>query len=148
MAVGDGGVGGAVSFSDQPAPSPLRWRVFVFLGHQTTRLVHGNRRSNEGELMTRRHYLTAEVEWRLGQTYLGLLGLLALPLGGLYIETFARDVGRYSHGRHYLGHWNDLPSDLRIVIPLMFIAHIIGMVSAVRYFVVSNDFRPIGQNKK
>ncbi|MGC1470676.1 MAG: hypothetical protein WA793_14975 [Sphingorhabdus sp.] len=129
-----------MSFSDQSTPSPLRWRLPVFLGRQMTRLVHGTKRSPDGGLLAKRYYLTEEVEWRLGQTYIGLLGFLALPLGGLYIEIFAEHVGYHRGRRHYLGHWAELPLDLKFVIPAIFIGQIVGLISAVRYFNVRNDF--------
>jgi hypothetical protein len=133
----------AVRFSDQPSPSPLRFRLFTFVGRKITQLIHGKQRNAEGHLKTRRHLLTEEVEWRLGQTYLGLVGLLAIPLGLAYTEVFRYDVGYHSYGRHYLGHWSEMPWDLKIVIPLVFLGHIVGMASAVRYMIVAGDFIPI-----
>ncbi len=137
-----------MSFSDLPDPSPLRWRPLVVLGRKIAQLVHGNKRNDQEELLTTRYCLTDEVEWRLGQTYLGLIGLLALPLGGLYIEIFSEDVGYHAQGRHYLGHWGDLPADLRIILPLMFLDTMVGMASVVRYFDVAESFVPIDQHNE
>jgi hypothetical protein len=96
------------------------------------RKVHGNRRSSHGFLLTHRHYLHEDQEWRIGQGYLGMLALFALPILFAYVQTMHFHTGYWSGSRHHLGYWSDLPADLKIAIPLVFVAHLTGMLSAAR----------------
>lgn len=112
--------------------SPLAIPPLKRVGLWMARKVHGNRRSSQGYLLTERHYFDEDQEWRLGQGYLGMAGLPALPIVFLYVQTIHARTGYWSGRRHFLGAYSDLPTDLRILIPLLFVAHLTGMVSAAR----------------
>jgi hypothetical protein len=62
-----------------PIQSPPAFPPLAALGRWAARKVHGNRRSSEGYLLTRARYVDEDQEWRLGQCYLGLLGLPLFP---------------------------------------------------------------------
>ncbi|HEX4847047.1 MAG TPA: hypothetical protein VFV30_02790, partial [Novosphingobium sp.] len=90
----------------------------------------------------------------LGQSYLGLLGLLALPLSGLYLDEFHQTTGYfYSYtdilGRRVaeqrLGFWSDLPTDLKVILPLTAVLHVVGLVSAARCLLVRRELLPAGE---
>ena len=105
------------------------------LGRWATRLVHGNRRGMTGLLLTRHHYLEDEQEWRLGQSYLGLLGFAVFLAIWLYVWIAYADAPRVGK-RIHLGHWDQLGLDLKILLPLAVAGHLFGMVSAVRAWLV------------
>jgi hypothetical protein len=139
-----------MAFSDQPAPSLLRLWPLVPLGRAATRLIHRAQGTADGAMLSARHYIAEDVAWRLGQAYIGALGLLALPLTWWYLKEFHRGTGRIQHyvnvfgrpaERHYLGFWSDLPGDLKIILPLTFVLHIIGMVSAMRCILVRQELQ-------
>lgn len=57
------------------------------LGRRVTRGILGAERSADGLLLTKRHYLEPDQEWRLG---LALLGLSGLPIAAaimVYLQT-------------------------------------------------------------
>lgn len=143
-----------MAFSDQPPPSLLRIWPLVPLGRWAARLVHRAKDTTDGGLISRRYFIPEDVAWRLGQAYLGMLGLLALPLTWQYLNAFHQNTGtvRYSYdvfgrrvGKHYLGFRSDLPLDLKIILPLTFVLHVIGIVSFIRWLLVSQELRK--QNK-
>ena len=103
------------------------------LGRWAAQRVHGNRRSAGGLLLTRRYYLEDDQEWRLGQCYLGLLGIPYFVLAWIYIGI------AYAHrprvGNHLiLGSWSQLGLDAKIIIPIMFVWHPLAILSFVRIF--------------
>jgi hypothetical protein len=118
--------------------SPLALPPFAALGRWAARKVHGNARSTEGHLLTRTAYIDEDQEWRLGQAYLGLLGLPVFLPCFLYVQSAHRDLGYYRRSRHVhvLGPWADLPLDLKIIIPLMAIAHLVFLASFARLILV------------
>ena len=105
------------------------------LGRRVTRLVHGDRRSASGLLLTRRYYLEDDQEWRLGQCYLGLLGLPFFVIAWVYVRIAYADAPRYGN-KLILGHWSQLGLDVKILLPLMIIGHLAAMASFIRIFLV------------
>lgn len=105
------------------------------LGRRATRLVHGNLRSASGLLLTRYNYLEDDQEWRLGQSYLGLLGFALFVLGLVYLRIFYAHVPGQGH-KYILGHWSQLGPDLKILLPLMVVSHLTAMASFVRLMLV------------
>jgi hypothetical protein len=116
--------------------SPLASPPLKRIGRWTARKVHGDRRSAQGYLLTRSHYLDEAQEWRVGQGYLGMLALPVFPLVFLYVQTVHVRTGYWVGRRHVLGHWSDLPADLKILIPLLFAAQLIGLLSAARTLLI------------
>jgi hypothetical protein len=118
--------------------SPVAAPPLAALGRWAARKVHGNCRSAEGHLLTRTFYVDEDQEWRLGQSYLGLLGLPFFLLAFAYVQSAHRDLGYYTRGgrRHVLGHWANLPLDLKIIIPLTVIAHLVFLASCIRLVVL------------
>lgn len=104
----------------------LKW-----LGRRMTRLVHGNRRSAGGLLLTRDHYLEDDQEWRLGQCYAGLLGIPAFVCIWFYIRIAYADAPRLGN-KLVLGHYSELGLDAKILIPIMLLWHLAAMASFVR----------------
>jgi len=49
--------------------------VLKRLGRRATAAVHGRSRSRSGLLLARDFHIEEDQEWRLGQSYLGLLGV-------------------------------------------------------------------------
>lgn len=112
--------------------SPLQIPPLEGLGRWAARKVHGNRRSSQGYLLTASAYIDEDQEWQLGQAY---LGLLALPLDLLcfaWVMWAHPHLGYVRGNRRVIGHWADLLPDLRIVIPLLVIAHVVFLASAFR----------------
>jgi hypothetical protein len=141
-----------MAFSDQPQPSLLRMWPLVPLGRFATRLIHRARECPDGSMVSSRHHIPEDVAWRLGQAYVGLLGLLSLPLAWTYVEAFHQGTGYYHYyhdilGRrlasHRLGFWSDLPTDLKIIMPLTFVLHTIGLFSAIRWGLVRQELQPL-----
>ena len=133
-----------MSFSDQPPPSLLRIWPLLPLGRWAARLIHRAKDGPDGSLMSRKHIIPGDVAWRLGQAYLGMLGLLALPSAWAYVKAFHQDTGYQLGNWHVLGFWSDLSLDLKIVMPLTFILHVIGVVSFIRWALVVQELRPLG----
>ena len=140
-----------MAFSDQPSASLLRIWPLVPLGRWVTRLLHRAEDVPDGAMLSARHYIPEDVAWRLGQAYLGALGLLALPLTWWYLREFHRGTGRIRHyedafgrpaERQYLGFWSDLPPDLKVILPLTVILHLVGLVSAMRCLLVRRELQP------
>jgi hypothetical protein len=109
--------------------------VLKALGRRATRFVHGNRRSAGGLLLTRDYYLEEDQEWRLGQCYVGLLGLPFFALAWTYVYFAYSDAPRQGH-KLILGHWSQLGLDVKILLPLMIIGHLTAMASFIRLFLV------------
>lgn len=140
-----------MAFSDQPSASLLRIWPLPQLGRWATRVLHRAEILPDGTMLSARHVIPADVAWRLGQAYFGMLGLLALPLSWWYLRTYHRGTG-YIHtyedafGRtveeHRLGFWSDLPPDLQIILPLTFVLHLAGLLSAVRWLLVRRELLP------
>jgi hypothetical protein len=101
--------------------SPLALAPLPALGFWAARKVHGDLRSSEGYLLTSRHFIERDQEWRLGQAYLGLLGLPLFVLIAAYLGIRGEE-----------GHWSDLSLDARILYPLAFLSHITGFASVIR----------------
>jgi len=116
--------------------SPLRFPPLYDLGLWVTQRVHGRRRSSQGYLLTAKHYLTSDDEWRLGQSYLGALGL---PLYGLimfYVAAVHPDVGYEDEGGWNLGPVDDWPVDMKVLVPIAVVALIVSLLSLTRLFMV------------
>jgi hypothetical protein len=109
--------------------------VLKALGRRATRIVHGDRRSSGGLLLTGSYYLEDDQEWRLGQSYVGLLGFPFFALAWTYVYFAYADAPRHGH-RLDLGHWSQLGPDVKILLPLMIIGHLGAMASAIRLFLV------------
>lgn len=124
--------------------SPLALPPLKRIGRWTARKVHGNARSAQGYLLTKSHWIDEDQEWQLGQSYLGMLGLPVFPIVSVYLQTVHLHTGYWRGNRHVLGHWSDLPLDLKILLPLTFICHFAGLVSAVRAILV---WKGVGSRK-
>jgi hypothetical protein len=116
--------------------SPLRLPPLVWIGKSITQKVHGNLRSKEGYLLTKTHFIEEEEEWRLGQAYLGLLGLPLYVAIWFCVQHLYEDVGYWEGNRHVLGHWSNMPSNLRILIAIDIASFLIGFVSIFRTLLV------------
>jgi len=114
--------------------------VLKALGRWATRRVHGNRRSAGGLLLTRLYYLEDDQEWRLGQSYLGLLGFPLFVIGYLYIRIAYADAPRHGN-RYVLGFWSQLGPDLKILLPIMVAGHLLAMASFIRAILVWSEIR-------
>ena len=125
--------------------SPLALPPLRRLGRWTARKVHGGERSRDGHLLTRRHYLDEAQEWRVGQGYLGMLALPVFPLILVYLQTAHFDTGYWRGKRRILGHWSDLPTDLKILIPLAVACHLVGLASAIRTILI---WRGVGSRQE
>jgi len=134
-----------MAFSNQPPPSLLRIWPLLPLGRWATRRLHRAKEGPAGGLISEKHFIPEDVAWRLGQAYLGMVGLIALPFTIWYLKAFHQGTGHIRGSRHYLGHWNELPLDLKVILPLTFILHIIGIVSFVRWALVAQELRPASE---
>ncbi len=137
-----------MAYSDMPQPSlfgcwPLR-RFGQFIAFK----AHGRNLDADGSLLTRKHRIQEDDIWRLGQAYFGILGLLALPLALMYLHYFHQDTGTVTYhydalnrrvAKHRLGFFEDLPLDLKIIMPLTFLLHFGGLLSAVRWGMLVNS---------
>lgn len=101
-----------------------------------TRKIHGNVRSSQGYLLTKNHYLTRGQEWRLGQSYLGMMGMGLWILMPVYIEIFRPAYGTMYQGEYELGFWSDWTWDLRIVIPIRILAFVNAIISIFRTVII------------
>jgi hypothetical protein len=108
------------------------------LGRWAAQLIHGKERSPQGHLLTKKHVIEEDQEWRLGQAYIGMLGILYLIFLFLYVGLFHHDLGYWVGRKHHLGRWSDLPLDLKILIPPLFPIHLIAILSFGRAIVVWN----------
>ena len=142
-----------MAFADQPTPSLLRLWPLPQIGLFVARLVHGGQTNPAGDIVTARRIIPAEIAWRLGQSYAGLVGVFALPVLFAYLHRFHADTGTrrtYTNVfgmpsfEHRLGHWSDLPLDLKIVLPLAIVFHIIGIVSAIRWVLIRRELDEAG----
>ncbi|QAY77792.1 hypothetical protein [Sphingosinicella sp. BN140058] len=117
--------------------SPLAIPPLPAIGRWAARKVHGNRRSTDGYLLTERHFIDEDTEWRLGQAYLGVLGFPLFFIDLLIVRIFFGHLAeRHSDGALHFGFWSDLVWQLKLLFPLAVIFHIGGMASIVRLFVV------------
>jgi hypothetical protein len=121
--------------------SPLAIPPLPWLGRWATRMVHGNKRSSQGYLLTKKRYLDEDQEWRLGQAYLGLLGIPLFLFMFPYVAIVHRNTGYYGPSRHgamahHLGFWSDMPLDLKILLPLTVVWHFTAIASIFRVALV------------
>lgn len=115
------------------------------LGEWAAQLAHGRITNIDGDLLAQKFRIPRDDIWRLGQAYLGMLGLLALPLCFGYMRLFHQATGFLTYhydilgrrvAKHHLGFWSDLPLDLKVIVPLTFLLHFIGLASAIRWMII------------
>src|SRR4051794_4738136 len=94
------------------------------------RLVHGRRRSGDGYLLTRRHWMDDDQEVRAGKCYLGLACLLIFIANGKYmVERYGHEV----HGRRVASFaFSDMPLEEKFLLPISLIAFFIAFASLFR----------------
>ena len=108
------------------------------LGCWVTRKVHGDVRSPEGYLLTRRHFLVEDQESRLGQTYLGMLGMpLFVAIGCYILIRYGGNMGVPGVAR--FPNLTDMPLDVKILTALAAIGHPLGLFSIVRWTIVAGE---------
>lgn len=109
------------------------------LGRWATRKVHGNSRSRDGYLLTKRHYLDDDQEWRLGLCYVGLVfSFLGIAAISLYVNIAFAHLRTVVSGRSTirLGHWSDLSADMKLLIPLLLLLILSAVFWVMRYIAV------------
>ena len=101
------------------------------------RLVHGNRRSRDGYLLTRAYWMDGDQEVRTGKSYLGLAGLILFIANGKYmVERYGHEV----HGRRVASFtFSELPLEEKILLPVSLIAFFIAFASIFRAMFVLQE---------
>lgn len=105
------------------------------LGRRVTRKLLGNLRSPDGLLLTRRYFVEADQEWRLGHAILGLGGFPVVIAIFIYVQIAYGHLRVPHHGIR-LGHWSDLSLDMKILTPLTFLCFVLAMASCLRCMLI------------
>ena len=112
------------------------------LGRRATAVVHGRLRSRSGLLLTGDHYIEEDQEWRLGQSYLGLVGFPFLIASWLYVRIAYWGLPRSPGHRHSVAiRWDQMGWDVKLLLPIMVAWHLIAMASALRALNVWGEIR-------
>ncbi len=98
--------------------------------------LHGDRRSAEGYLLLRRHYVLPDQERALGRFYPGLIGFVAWLAGMAYLAHKYGVTWRRSNIS--IGFWDALPLDTRIAIIAIAVGLVAGLFSAARLILTQN----------
>ena len=99
--------------------------------------LHGDDRSPEGFLLTRRKYVDSDQELALGQSYLGLSGFLIFVLIFCYTMLVYGYPGGGKNGGYgfRFSSFAQMPAELKLLIPIAIASHLAGMISAFRLMI-------------